>query len=58
MHCDACENRLRSALQRAEGVIRADADHRRNEVRLRLDPERVSEAQIRERIRSVGFEPF
>lgn len=38
MHCDACENRLRTALQRAKGVIRADADHRRDEVRLRFDP--------------------
>jgi copper chaperone CopZ len=37
-------------------VIRADADHRREEVR-RFDAERVSEAQIRERIPSAGFEP-
>ena len=57
MHCDACENRPRTALQRAEGVVRADADHRREEVRLRFDAERVSEPQIRERIRSAGFEP-
>jgi len=57
MHCDACENRLRTALGRAEGVIRADADHRRDEVKPPFDPERVSEAQILERIRSAGFEP-
>lgn len=57
MHCDGCENRLRAALQQTEGVIKADADHERDEVKLRFDPERVSEEQIRERIRATGYEP-
>lgn len=57
MHCGGCENAVRTALQRTEGVIRATADHRRDEVKLRFDPERLSEEQIRERIRVAGFEP-
>lgn len=56
MHCGGCENAVRTVLQRTEGVIRVDADHRRDEVRLRFDAQRVSEAQIRERIRAAGFE--
>ncbi len=57
MHCGGCENAVRTALQRTEGVIRVDADHRRDEVRLRFDPERLSEERIRQRIQAAGFEP-
>lgn len=57
MHCDGCANAVRIALRRTEGVIRVDADHRRDEVRVRFDPARLSEAEIRERIRAAGFEP-
>ena len=57
MHCGGCENAVRFTLQRTEGVIRVDADHRRDEVRLRFDAERVTEGEIRERIRAAGFEP-
>lgn len=57
MHCAGCENAVRTALTRTIGVIRADADHRRNEVHLQFDPERVSEDQLRERVRDAGFEP-
>ncbi len=57
MHCDGCANAVRSVLRRTEGVLRVDADCRRGEVRLRFDPARLSEEQIRERIRAAGFEP-
>ena len=56
MHCAGCENAVRATLTRTEGVIRADADHRRNEV-LQFDPEQVSEEQLRQLIRDAGFEP-
>ena len=57
MHCGGCENTVRFTLQRTAGVIRVDADDRRDEVRLRFDAERVTEDEIRERIRGAGFEP-
>ena len=57
MHCSGCENSVRTALQRTEGVITVTADHRTDEVTLRFDPERISDEQIRERIRAAGFEP-
>lgn len=57
MHCAGCENAVRTVLARTAGVIRAEADHRRNEVHLQFDPERVSEEQLRDRIRDAGFEP-
>lgn len=57
MHCSGCENAVRTALQLTEGVIKVDADHRRDQVRLRFDPGRITEEQIRERVRAAGFEP-
>lgn len=57
MHCGGCENAVRTALRLTEGVVRADADHRRSEVRVQFDPERVSAEHLRERVREIGFEP-
>ena len=54
MDCAGCEGGLSSALTRLEGVIRAKADHKAVEVR--FDPDRVSEEDIRQRIRSTGYE--
>lgn len=56
MDCSACQNRLRTALSRLEGVIKADADHRAGRVTVRLDEARVSEDDVKERIRAAGYE--
>lgn len=56
MDCSACANRLGSTLGRLEGVVKAKADHKAGRVDVRFDPDRVSEEQIRERIRSAGFD--
>lgn len=57
MHCGGCENAVRTILSVTDGVLRADADHRRSEVRIQFDSERVSEAVLRDRLRDSGFEP-
>lgn len=56
MDCPACANRLGTALDRLDGVVRAKADHGAGRVDVRFDPDRVSEDRIRERIRSAGFD--
>ena len=56
MHCGGCENAVRTALNVTDGVLRTDADHRRSEVRIQFDSERVSEAVLRDRLRESGFE--
>ena len=56
MHCAGCENTVQNALRRTDGVISADADHRTDSVKLRFDDVQVSEEQIRERIKALGFE--
>lgn len=56
MDCSGCANRLGTALGRLDGVVKAKADHRAGQVDVRLDPDRVSEDQIKERIRAAGFD--
>lgn len=56
MGCPACVGRLRTALSRLGGVISAQADHRSGRVRVRFDEGRVSEDDLRERIRTAGYE--
>lgn len=56
MDCTSCENRLRTALTRLEGVIRVDADHRAGRVSFRFDESRASEEDVKERIRAAGYE--
>lgn len=58
MHCGCCERRLSTALTRHEGVIKASADHQAGQVRVRYDPDRVSPADVEERIRTAGYEVY
>lgn len=58
MTCSGCEARVRDALGGLEGVVEVDADHRNSRVRVRLDPLRFSEDQVRKVIRSAGFGPL
>lgn len=57
MDCAHCATRLGTALERAEGVVKAQADHAAGEVRVRFHLDRISEDQIKERIRASGFGP-
>lgn len=55
MHCAGCEDRLRTALTRREGVIKANPDHQAGQVQVRYDPDRVSRAEVEEQIRTAGY---
>lgn len=56
IHCEGCEQQINRALRRLSGVeeVRASADDQRVEVT--LDPERVEEEQVRERLELLGYE--
>lgn len=56
MDCTGCENRVKTALTRLEGVIKADADHKEGRVGIRFDPQRITEEEIKERITAAGYE--
>lgn len=55
-HCTGCADNLGKALRRLEGVIKADADYAGGHVKVRFDPDRVSDDAIRDQIRMAGFE--
>lgn len=56
MTCRGCENAVRNALRRLGGVIKAEPDHRADRVDVRFDPDRVSEEDVKDRIRSAGYD--
>jgi len=57
IHCSSCENTIRKALGRLEGVRQVTPDQRTNEIRVVFDEKRVSEDQIRTRLDEIGYTP-
>jgi len=57
MSCESCERALSAALERLEGVLGAEADHRARRVRVSFDSGLVSEDRLRQRIQDSGFVP-
>lgn len=55
MDCSHCASRLGQALQRAEGVIKAEVDEA-GTATVRYDEARLSEDDLGERIRAAGFD--
>ncbi len=56
MTCEGCEQAIRGALGRLDGIVEASPDHRAGRVRVRYDAERVSEGAIKQRIRLAGYD--
>lgn len=55
MTCEGCENAIRAALGRLDGIGEASPDHQAGTVRVRYDTDRVSEEAIKQRIRLAGY---
>jgi copper chaperone len=55
MTCGGCENSVKRALGRLDGVTEVAASHVDQKVVVTMDAARVSEAQVRERIAACGF---
>lgn len=55
MSCGGCEERIRAALGRLDGVRRSSADHRSGRVRVAYDPAAVTARAVRERITDLGY---
>lgn len=56
MGCTSCEQRIQKALGRLEGVRNSTADHRCGEVRVVVDPSRISPEAVRACIIQAGYE--
>lgn len=57
IHCAGCENTIRTALGRLEGVQAVKPDQARNDVRVSYDETKVDEARLRQVLAEVGYEP-
>ena len=56
MTCEGCENAIRAALGRLDGIAEASPDHQAGTVGVRYDTDRVSEEAIKQRIRLAGYD--
>ncbi|GEM_PF-4709326 len=52
-----CENTIRTALSRVEGVRSVQPDHRTNQVKIAYDEARTDEGSLREILAGLGFDP-
>jgi copper chaperone len=55
MTCGGCENSVKRALGRIDGVADVTASHVEKRVVVSLDPTKVTAQQIRDRIIACGF---
>jgi copper chaperone CopZ len=55
MTCGGCENAVKRALGRLDGVGDVTASHVEQKVIVALDPAKVSAAQVRDKIAACGY---
>jgi copper chaperone len=55
MTCGGCENAVKRALGRLEGVGEVTASHAEQRVGVSFDPSRVTSDQIKARIAAIGY---
>jgi copper chaperone len=55
MTCGGCENSVKRALGRLDGVTDVTASHAAQKVVATIDPAKVSAAQVKDRITACGF---
>lgn len=57
MQCTGCERTLSNALERLDGVRRAEADHTAARVKVSFDSDVLGEEKLRHEIEQTGYEP-
>lgn len=57
IHCEGCENTIRTALSRIEGVRIVQPDHRTSQVKIAYDEARTDENSLRGTLAGLGFDP-
>lgn len=56
MTCGGCENAVKKALERMEGVQEVSASHEANLVGVTYDTGQVTRAMLKEKIETLGYE--
>lgn len=57
IHCENCENTIRGALSALDGVFYAAPSHKTNQVKVSFDEQMVDEADIKNRLAEIGYDP-
>lgn len=56
IHCEGCEQRIDRALRRLPGVEKVEASAESQRVVVEVDPDRVGEGELREKLDLLGYE--
>jgi copper chaperone CopZ len=57
IHCESCENTIRVALSRLDGVLQVMPSAQANHVRVSYDETRVGEDGLRATLAELGYQP-
>lgn len=57
IHCESCESTIRTALSALDGVYQVSPSRKTNQVKVSFDEEAVAEADIKQRLVEVGYDP-
>lgn len=57
IHCEGCENTIRTALGKTKGIQSSEPDAATSTVKVTFDEGRLSEDDIRARLADIGFDP-
>ena len=55
MMCEGCENRIRNAVERIEGIEKVEADHNKGVVTITAKDDMNIET-VKEKIKDIGFQ--
>jgi copper chaperone len=55
MKCGGCESLVKTALESADGIREARADHKRKQVEIDFDPSRIAIDKLKEIIAGTGY---
>ena len=57
IHCQSCENTIRTALSQLPGVVQVLPSTERNHVKVSYDDATIGEDEVRQKLQEVGYEP-
>lgn len=58
IHCEGCEHVIRTALSQLNGVLSVAPSRENNQVTVSYDELALNEANLKERLVEIGYEPI
>ena len=55
IHCAGCEARIQNVLSGLPGIEEVKADYKTQNVRLKLDPQKLTAQAVREKLEELGY---